>query len=52
MMVTFNHMYHDFTAHACWFLITKDITLKIKFSTPSVSKFDQVVITQSFQSVS
>jgi hypothetical protein len=35
-------MYDDFTAHTCWFLMTKDITLRIKFSTPSVNKFDNL----------
>jgi hypothetical protein len=52
MMVTLNSLYDDFIAHTCWFLITKDITLRIQFSAPSVNKFDQIVITHSFQSVS
>jgi hypothetical protein len=39
-------MYDDFTAHICWFRMTKDITLRIKF-TPNVNKLDQFVVTQS-----
>jgi hypothetical protein len=45
-------MYGGFSADTCWFLMTKEITLRIKFSAPNVHKFDQLVITQSFQSVS
>jgi hypothetical protein len=51
MMVTLDRMYNDFTAHARWFLITEYVTLRIKIFTPSVNKFDELVITQSFQSV-
>jgi hypothetical protein len=47
-MVTLNIMFDDFTAHTCWFLMAKDNTLRINFSTPIVNKFEQLVITQSF----
>jgi hypothetical protein len=42
MMGTFNLMYDDDKRHH----------FKTNFSTPSVNKFDQLVITQSSQSVS
>jgi hypothetical protein len=51
MMATLNRMCDDFSAHTCWFLIPEDITLRMKFSTPCVYKFYQLVITYSFQSI-
>jgi hypothetical protein len=42
----------DSTAHTCWFLITEEIILRIEFSAHGVNKFDQLVITQPFQSAS
>jgi hypothetical protein len=52
MMATLNQMYDDFTADTCWFLMTKEIALRIKFSTPNVNKTELLVVIQSSQSVS
>jgi hypothetical protein len=52
MVVILNLAYDDFTAHACLFLMMKDITLRFNSSTPDVNKFDQLFMTQSSESVS
>jgi hypothetical protein len=52
MVVILNRVYDDFTAHTCWFLKIRDITLRVNSSTPNANKFDQLVITHCSQTVS